>query len=161
MRTYKISVPYSDDGERNHYARLYPKDHRQFRASLSTGDPIEMFPELCDGIPVGDFLGVPFLGFGMKRDLADELVAISPGARLIPLVIPTLEGEFVLFKPHNYLAWGEGMGHMFMMFDVYKKVVVTDVVKAWWDRRGLKGVLFDQVAEIDDSLFVEAPAAWS
>lgn len=123
--------------------------------SKKDGKPIESkWGESSLDKPLGDWITYSCYGLASKVEIIASLRKFAPNNIINPLVIDGRSDVFALLQPKNHGLNDTGLEHLFIMFSKYKGLLVTQLFKDEWERRGLTGAEFTLVTEMDDDRFI-------
>ncbi len=104
---------------------------------------------------IADFIMFPGAGLASTKEIVNHFkMRFAPGNMVNSITLDGEESPYALLQPKNYTADAAGLEHIFMMFPLYKNLLITQPVKDEWERRDLTGAVFQEVAEIDDERFI-------
>ena len=104
--------------------------------------------------PIGDFIRVPGLKFACTHKTIEKLKKFAPDNTISQITIDGNAANFSVLQPKNHAIDDNKLEHIFMMFSQYKSLLVTQLVKDEWERLGLTGAVFKEVAEMEDERFI-------
>ena len=104
--------------------------------------------------PIGDFIMMGMSALVSRMEVIQLLNKFAPKNTINAIAINGVDGNFQFIAPENHKPSDSGIAHIFMMFSHYKSLLVTQLVKDEWERLGLTGAVFNEVAEMDDERFI-------
>ncbi len=119
------------------------------------GEPLEMvWAGDSDGKPIGDFIVFPGAGLATNTNLLARLKRFAPSNVVNPIKVNGVDSPFSLLNVSNHQPGDKQIPHIFMMFKQYKAMLVTQLFKEEWQRLGLTGAEFSELAELPDADFI-------
>jgi len=106
-----------------------------------------------DSKSIGDFILFPMFGLASTTANIKYLNRFSTDSKLVPLNVAGETGCHSFLSPVYYSTEAGNLDHMFLMFRMYKKMLVTEKFKNAWEGLELTGAVFTEVAEFDDDRF--------
>lgn len=128
--------------------------------ALRRGEPVKMkWAADAGGKMVADFIMFPKSGLASSDAVIAKLRRFAPANPVSKIVIDGDDSGYAFLSPKNHSQEDMLIEHIFMMFEKYKSLLVSQEFKDEWERQGLTGAVFEYVTEMDDSRFIQvAPA---
>ena len=104
--------------------------------------------------PIGHFIMIP--GSKLTSDIKtiQFFKKFAPNNTILKILIDGDDFTYAALQPVFHAIDDNKLEHIFMMFSHYKSLLVTQLVKDEWERLGLTGAVFKEVAEMDDERFI-------
>jgi hypothetical protein len=147
-------------GDDNVFKYLRPKEPEKWGGETlerqKRGEPLNMvWASDSEGKNVSDFIMFPGAGLASQLNLLLQLKKYAPRSQINSILIDSDPSPYGLLQVANYDRSDMQLPHIFMMFKQHKAMLVTELLKNEWDRRGLTGAAFVEVAEMDDDRFIK------
>lgn len=150
------------DGDDNVFKNIRPKEPEKWGGETlekqKRGEPLDMvWASDSEGKQVSDFIVFPGAGLASQMSLLKKLKKFAPTNQINSLLINGDASPYGLLQITNHQPGDKELPHIFMLFKQYKAMLVTKLFKDEWERLGLVGAVFTEVAQMDDEQFIPVP----